>query len=385
MSKRKLVLVIGMIDSIHLAKWLSRFEEREIDFEIFPCQAAWNVHPILQDLLSKRVAANYKLLEPIPGSRSTKIRMLITKGRKSPLLAKSRVKKLRKILRNRQFDYIHIQEFQHSGYLFLNARQHFAGNSKIILTNWGSDIYFYKKDPDHLIRIRELLEISDQYSAECIRDYILAKEFGFSGENLPVLPTSFDLSFLRNFHDSFISLNQRKQLIIKAYGGEIGEGRIAIQVAAKFLEKFSNCEVLLYSVTSDLFDEANRVKQNFEGRVRYWKVNENHSHSELMTEFSRSRIYLGLSKSDGMSTSFLEAIATGTYPIQSNTSCAGELLIEGFLADLPEVIAEQVWELLQKRWVDLDRLGFSTRTNSKLISEKYSPEFYESRLKKYYR
>ena len=28
MPKRKLVLVIGMIDSIHLAKWLSRFESR---------------------------------------------------------------------------------------------------------------------------------------------------------------------------------------------------------------------------------------------------------------------------------------------------------------------------------------------------------------------
>lgn len=385
MPKRKLVLVIGMIDSIHLAKWLSRFEAREIDFEVFPCQAAWNVHPILQTLLSKSGSANYKLLEPIPRSRSKKIKMLITKGRKSPLLTKSRIKKLRKILRNRKFDYIHIQEFQHSGYLFLNARQHFAGNPKIVLTNWGSDIYFYKKDPDHLIRIRELLEISDQYSAECVRDYMLAQELGFSGENLPAVPTSFDLSFLKNFPDSFPCLNQRKQLIIKAYGGKIGEGRIAIQVAAKFLEKFSNSEVLLYSLTSDLFDEANRLKQNYEGKVRIWKVIENHAHSELMTEFSRSRIYLGLSKSDGISTAFLEAIATGTYPIQSNTSCAGEMLIEGFQVDLPEVSAEQVWDLLQKRWDDLDRLGVSTRTNSKLISEKYSPEFFESRLQMYYR
>lgn len=385
MPKRKLVLVIGMIDSIHLAKWLSRFEAREIDFEVFPCQPVWKVHPILQSLLSKPVAASYKLLEPIPRSRITKIRMLITKGRKSPLLTKSRIKKLRKILRNRKFDYIHIQEFQHSGYLFLNARQQFAGNPKIVLTNWGSDIVFYKKDPDHLIRIRELLEISDQYSAECVRDYMLAKELGFNGESLPVVPTSFDLSFLKNFPDSLPSLNQRKQLIIKAYGGEIGEGRIAIQVAAKFLKKFSNSEVLLYSVTSDLYDDANRLKQNHEGKVRVWKVNENHSHSELMTEFSRSRVYLGLSKSDGISTAFLEAMATGAHPIQSNTSCAGELLIEGFEADLPEVSAEQVWELLQKRWVDLDRLGVSTRTNSKLISEKFSPEFYESRLQMYYR
>ena len=231
MPKRKLVLVIGMTDSIHLAKWLLRFEAREIDFEIFPCQATWNVHPILQTLISKSVVASYKLLEPIPRNRSVILRKLLTKVRKSPLLVKGRINKLGKILNSRKYDYIHIQEIQHSGYLFLKTDKRFSGKPKVILTNWGSDIHFYRKDPDHIIRIRELIEISDQYSAECVRDYVLAEELGFIGENLPVMPTSFDLSYLNDFPESLSGLNERKQLVIKAYGGEIGEGLIAIEVA----------------------------------------------------------------------------------------------------------------------------------------------------------
>jgi glycosyltransferase involved in cell wall biosynthesis len=47
-----------------------------------------------------------------------------------------------------------------------------------------------------------------------------------------------------------------------------------------------------------------------------------------------SRVYLGASKSDGISTSFLEALATGAYPIQTSTSCAGEWVENGAKASI---------------------------------------------------
>jgi hypothetical protein len=45
---------------------------------------------------------------------------------------------------------------------------------------------------------------------------------------------------------------------------------------------------------------------------------------EMLQNFSEARIYIGISLSDGISTSLLEAMATGCYPIQTNTSCADE-------------------------------------------------------------
>ena len=44
---------------------------------------------------------------------------------------------------------------------------------------------------------------------------------------------------------------------------------------------------------------------------------------------SRARIYVGLSKSDGISTSLLEAMAMGAFPIQTGTSCASEWIEDG--------------------------------------------------------
>ena len=35
MERRK-ILIIGMFDSIHLARWLSQFENEKIDFVLFP-------------------------------------------------------------------------------------------------------------------------------------------------------------------------------------------------------------------------------------------------------------------------------------------------------------------------------------------------------------
>jgi glycosyltransferase involved in cell wall biosynthesis len=40
--------------------------------------------------------------------------------------------------------------------------------------------------------------------------------------------------------------------------------------------------------------------------------------------FSRSKIYVGLSESDGISTSLLEAMAMGAIPVQTSTACCDE-------------------------------------------------------------
>jgi glycosyltransferase involved in cell wall biosynthesis len=43
----------------------------------------------------------------------------------------------------------------------------------------------------------------------------------------------------------------------------------------------------------------------------------------------RARVSIGMSISDALSTSALEAMVMGSFPIQSNTSCLGELVRDG--------------------------------------------------------
>ena len=46
------VLVIGMLDSVHLSRWLSQFEDQPITFTIFPSKKFRSVHPDLIRLVN---------------------------------------------------------------------------------------------------------------------------------------------------------------------------------------------------------------------------------------------------------------------------------------------------------------------------------------------
>src|SRR5262249_3421113 len=53
------------------------------------------------------------------------------------------------------------------------------------------------------------------------------------------------------------------------------------------------------------------------------------SHEAVLQMHGRSRALVALSISDGISTSMLEAVTMGSFPIQSHTSCANEWLEHG--------------------------------------------------------
>jgi glycosyltransferase involved in cell wall biosynthesis len=48
------------------------------------------------------------------------------------------------------------------------------------------------------------------------------------------------------------------------------------------------------------------------------------SHKQVLEMFAKSKIYVGLSESDGISTSMLEAMAMGAIPVQTSTACCDE-------------------------------------------------------------
>ncbi|MDK3155397.1 glycosyltransferase [Kamptonema cortianum] len=47
-------------------------------------------------------------------------------------------------------------------------------------------------------------------------------------------------------------------------------------------------------------------------------------HADMLALHAEARVSIGLSIGDGISTSFLEAMAAGAFPVQSDTSCASE-------------------------------------------------------------
>jgi len=184
------------------------------------------------------------------------------------------------------------------------------------------------------------LAAADYYSAECQRDYELAKSLGFNGISLPCIPNAggFDLSIM----ETQVSTSSRKTIVAKAYGGVFGRGDLIIMALSNVLKSNLEFNVFLYSVTDDLVDSVESLSVLFPGRVGF-STRKNHlSRDEMKSLFMNSRIYVGASVSDGISTSFLESLVYGAYPIQTNTSCAGDWVGFGASASVVNLDSSEI-------------------------------------------
>ena len=320
---RKKILIVAMLDSIHTYRWLAQFSTQEIDFEIFPSKKFRRLHPELELLLKSSGAATFKLLGiPVPrtlrGYSDFATHVLPVKFFRLDL----RVQSLRRTLLRKKYEFIHALEIQGAGYLVTDALSHIEKKPKLIVTNWGSDIYFYEQFPEHKARIIETLGFADYYSAECQRDYELAKTLGFKGSNLPCIPNAGGFTLPNS--SELIRASKRRTIVAKTYGGVFGQGELIISALSRLLIKQENCDIFFYSVTDELVESVSELSLRFPGRIRWSTRREPLSRDGMRALFLNARIYVGASLSDGISTSFLEALVYGAYPIQTNTSCAGD-------------------------------------------------------------
>ena len=357
------VLVIGMLDSVHLSRWLSQFEDQPITFTIFPSKKFRSVHPDLIRLVNsnKNFFLAQKKLIKLYGYKEFILNKFLARASRRF----SSEYRLARLINRYNFDYIHAIEIQGAGYLLLDSCfKKTIESQSIILTNWGSDIYYYEKYPEDKIRIQGVLSIADYYSAECHRDYELALKNGFLGKFLPVNPNAGGFRedvIQRNIKTS----NDRDLIVAKCYGGEFGLGSMVIDAIDSYLSQHDELSVFFYSVTADLESKVTQIKGKYGNRVNYSTTKIMLSLDEIYNLFANAKIYIGASRSDGISTSFLEALVLGAYPIQTSTSCCLEWINKGFKASATE---PSVRDLLNTLNYVTDSVDFESarKTNLKL-------------------
>ena len=317
-DRRKKILVIGMADSVHVARWLSQFADQAIDFTLFPSSPHRRIHPVIKQLSDADTGKTTVVIRP------ALMRWLAFPLSSLDLLLANffRSRLLRRVIENETFDLIHVMELQHAGYLLLDTK--LAPNlPKVFITNWGSDIYWFQQFPKHKQKIAELLDIASAYSAECHRDIEIVRNLGYPGVVMPVIPNSGGVDVSGLPKDSSPP-SQRKKIIIKGYTGFVGRALTALRALEQVADCLDGYEVLIYSAS--LRVRLRALVLRFKHRVTVRIIKKRTPHAEMLRHFSESRIYIGISLSDGISTSLLEAMATGCYPIQTGTSCASEWL-----------------------------------------------------------
>ncbi|MCF8524536.1 MAG: glycosyltransferase [Aquiluna sp.] len=312
---RKRILVICMFDSIHSARWLSQFQDQDIEFLLFPSSPHRRIHKNLKSLVAGNSAASYKLF---PLSRLFGLPLWIADKLVDNWFRSSLVKRAIKTFKP---DFVHAMELQNAGYIAAKAMTS-KSDSKLIATNWGSDIFWFQQFPKHRDKLKHLLSVADYYSCECNRDVALAKSFGFQGHVMPVIPNAG--GFSREVLDQKVPLLQDRRVIaIKGYHGWVGRAKVALEAVEAIASDLEAYRLVVYSANRGTIKFANQIARRTGSDITVFGKGKL-SHNQVLELFASAKIYVGLSLSDGISTSLLESMAMGAIPVQTATACCDE-------------------------------------------------------------
>lgn len=359
-SLPKRVLLVCMVDSVHAARWAKQFDPREVEFTLFPSGPNRRVHPIFKELGLKILPFYGKLSIPLWGLDS------LFGDRLRGLL-------LRRVIKGTNPDFIHALELQHAGYISSRALADSNIKTTFIATNYGSDIFWFQRFPKHLAKIRTLLKRVDRYSAECERDVKLAKKYGFEGEVMPVFPNAGRFTE-HQINRELTKASERKVLAIKGYEGWVGRASVAVEALGLLTKELDDYQVIFYSCNARTIRLVKKLQRK--SGMNVISYSKGHlTHDEMLDLFASARIYVGLSLSDGISTSLLEAMAMGAYPIQTSTACADEWLFDDQAgAIITELSASSVAEAIRVALRDSNRVDFAQFINFQTISRRLSPK-----------
>ena len=317
-----------MPDSIHTVRWVNQIADQGWKIYIFPSISDVNPHRELKSaILIRPFRLAHQIFQKLGLHTGAKLTLWF--GRQyEKIFPAYRLSRFVKAIKKLSPSVIHSMEIQAAGYLTLEAKKVFSDRfPPWIVTNWGSDIFLFGRLQAHANKIREVLSECDYYSCECQRDVDLARTFGFMGSVLPVFPNAggFDLGALKSLRQNRTS--KRRLIMLKGYQNWAGRALVGLRALERCADLLVGYEIYIYSAPPDvvlaaeLFTESNGIP------VRI--ISPDTSHHDILALHSQARISIGLSISDAISTSFLEAMVMGSFPIQSCTACANEFVEHG--------------------------------------------------------
>lgn len=311
-------MVIAMLDSVHSYRWLQQFENEEITFFLFPSSPMRKIHPGILKLAADngRGAADFRIL---PLAQIIAIPLWFADKFLDNRIRSYLVRRWRRL---NSIEVVHALELQNAGYILLRAFQRYEACDKprLMVTNWGSDIFWFQEFPRHKRKLANLMRLVDDYACECERDVELARRLGFMGQVMPVIPNS------GGFPPSvFLATpgNHRAVIAVKGYQGWVGRAVLALEAIEQISDEIRPFHVVVYSANWVTIRKARQVRKRTGLRITIFRKGAL-THDEMLSLFSESLIYVGVSLSDGISTSLLEAMAMGAIPVQTSTACCDE-------------------------------------------------------------
>lgn len=335
------VLVIGMADSVHLSRWLQQFSESDINFEVVSSSPHRRLHPLLRDLL--RDNRHYRMSGI---SRYFSLLFWLADRFTADWIRGAVI-----AVRSHFFqpDLIHVCEFQNGGYAYLRSRylSRRVRATRLLLTPYGSDLFWYQRFPRHRGKLQALLAQAEVLSTECERDHILASSLGFRGSFGPIVPASGKVVAIETGRTSV----SRLTIAVKGYQNKWGRAKNALKAIEMSADILGGYRIEVFSCNLSTVIAGMRLRFTTGLDIILHRKGAL-THQEMQSLFQRSKIYLALSRSDGLPSSLLEAMACGAVPVHSSTACIPSWLttgVNGFFVDSEDIeaISNSITELMR--------------------------------------
>jgi glycosyltransferase involved in cell wall biosynthesis len=305
--------------STHVIRWIENLKDPSYELYWFDVLGRGRLETL--DSVHQFTAWKKRKLPYIKGEYFLSKRFPFLYETIQPFLEVTANEALEKIILEIQPDIVHSFEMQSCSYPILKTMQK-NPSVKWLYSCWGSDLFYYQQFPNHLNRIKKVLKRINYLHTDCTRDLVLARQSGFSGMHVGVIPggAGYNLNFLDEFKQP---IYQRKIILVKGYEHQFGRGLNIVKALHLLQHEIQDYEVVVFGAHIKVIDyiESNHLNFKFFDRQVL-------SHQELMALMGKSLLYIGNSISDGMPNTLLEAIVMGVFPIQSNPGGASAEVIK---------------------------------------------------------
>jgi glycosyltransferase involved in cell wall biosynthesis len=151
----------------------------------------------------------------------------------------------------------------------------------------------------------------------------------------------------------------------------VGRASVAVEALYSLTNELADFKIVFYSCNAKTIRLVKKLKRKTGLNVE-WHGKGDLSHTQMLDLFASARIYIGVSLSDGISTSLLEAMAMGAFPIQTSTACVDDWIDNGVTGSSlsaidPRVIADTLRGSLA---LGVASLGDGIATNRETVRSK---------------
>jgi glycosyltransferase involved in cell wall biosynthesis len=388
------ILFVAQAVSIHTARWIGQLRDQGWDLHLFDMLGSFP-HAELGGITEYSLLFPRKVA-PLNGKPSYGHSFFLSRGWDPfPVslagffirrLFRGRTKRLANLIQRLQPDVIHSMELQTESYHLLDAIRMLGGRlgAPWIVTTWGSDIFYYQRFPEHLDKIKQLLQKCDYLIPDCSRDVALARDCGFAGDVPLILPGSggYPVEEMRRFITGG-SPSDRRVIVLKGYEGWAGRALTAVTALEMCADVLHDYEIVVYAASPAVLKRLGIVQE--QRRLRITALSRS-PHRTMLELFGRSRIALAVNVTDGVPNAMLEAMTMGAFPIQSDTQSTSEWITEGANGLLvnpndPESVAAAIRRAIR----DDGLINAAAAHNLKLITERLDLNTVRPRVIEMYR